>query len=197
MPKIEVDEAEYVAQQQVTKLFADTLGNKEARELLLKAKKIVRPNEAIPEIDAAKPLQDELGKIREEMKADREARAAEKAEREASEKANKFQSEWDKQKTSLADEGWSNEGIANIETLAKERGIPDMEAAAALYRKLHPDPEVVHPSGIGRFDMFEVPKEGENDFMKKLLESQGQNDSIVDAEARKAIADVRGAMPRR
>lgn len=197
MAKVEVDEAEWLASQQVTKLFADTLNNPESRRKILEAKKIVRPNEPVPEIDAAAPIQSELAKIREEIAADRKAREEAAAKAETESKTKEFQAAWDKQKQSLRAD-FDDTGVEAIEKLAQERGIADLEAAALLYRKLHPEPTPVEPSGYGRWNTFEVPTDDTGDaFMKKMIDSAGNNESALDAEIRAAIDSVRGASPQR
>lgn len=199
MPKVEVDEAEWLASKQVTQLFADTLNNPEARKRLLEAKKIVRPNEPVPELDAAKPIQDELSKLREEMAADRRERTEAAAEAKRSADLKKFEDQWTSQKSALREQGWLDDGIVNIEKLAQERGIADLEAAALLYERLHPKPVPVEPSGYGRWNSFEPPQEGaaEDSFMKAMMETRGENEAALDSEIRAAINDVRGATPAR
>ena len=198
MPKIEVDETEWAAQQQVTKLVADMLNNPESRAQVLKAKKTVRPNEPVPEIDAAQRGYEEIAAIRKELEEDRKARIKEKEEADASKKAQEFESTWNKQKSSLRADGWLDDGIANIEKLAQERGIPDLEAAALLYKKLHPEPEPIQPSSYGRWNAFEMPSgDDNNSFMKKLIETHGDSESVLDNEIRAALNEVRGATPAR
>ena len=197
MPKVEIDEAEWAAQQTITKLFGDMLNNPVTREQVLKAKKAVRPNEPIPEIDAADRGYAAIDKLSKEFTDFRTSLEKQQADREAAEKAHAFQNGWERSKQTLREDGWMDDGIANIEKLANDRGIPDLEAAAALYSKLHPKPEPVQPSGYGRFNMFEMPEQADQDsFMKKLIETRGDGDGAIDGEIRSAINDVRGA-PRR
>ena len=196
MPKIEIDEADWAAQQSVTKLFADMLNNPDARKQVLSAKKAVRPNEPIPEIDAARPGIEAVEALSKEFRDFRTALETEKQTREATAKAQEFQTAWDRSKQSLKNDGWLDDGIASIEKLAQDRGIPDLEAAAALYSKLHPQPEPVQPSGYGRFNLFDMPTdqaENKDNFVKKLLETRGDADNVLDPEIRAAINDVRGA----
>lgn len=198
MAKVEVDETEYAASQQVVRIFSEMLANPDARKKVLEAKKTVRPNEAIPEIDAAKPGFEAIDRLSKDFSDFRAELAKEKADREAAEKTAKFQSEWNASKEALKADGWLDDGIANIEKLAQERGIPDLEAAALLYRKLHPEPSPVEPSGYGRFAMFEMPSDADpQSYMKKLVETRGDSEAVLDAEIRAAINEVRGAPVRR
>ena len=190
--KVEIDETEFLANQQLTKLFGDMLANPETRKQVLEAKKKIRPNEPIPELDAAQPLQGELAKIREELAADRKARADEKAAADTASKTKAFTDNWNSQRSRLKNnEGWFDEDLDKVEKLAQDRGIPDFEAAAALYERLNPPSTPLDPT-YGRFDILSAPSEGDQEDMKKLIESKGDSPQALDNLIGKALADVRG-----
>lgn len=191
MARIEIEEADLLANQGVVNTVKAMLGNPEARKLVLKAQKIVKPDAVIPEIDAAVPFQTELEKMREESRALTKRLDDEKAEREARGKIDEFTTAWENQKSGLRREGYLTETIDEIEKLAKERGIPDLEAAAALHTKLHPPAEPASPSGFGSFNFFE-PSEKEGEDMKKLLETRGESEGVLNTMIQKGLADVRG-----
>lgn len=198
MAKVEVDEAEWTASQQVVSVFSDMLKNPQAREQVLKAKKLARPNEPIPEIDAASKGYEEINKLREELAADRKAREDADKKRDDDARVAKFQADWDAQKAALRADGWMDDGIAKIEEYAKTTGIPDLEAAALKYRKLHPEPEPVQPSGYGRWAFMDEPGDKDNpSFVQKLLQTKGESESVLDSEIRNAINEVRGVPQRR
>ena len=46
-------------------------------------------------------------------------------------------------------------------------------------------------SGTGAWNFSDIPKD-ENDFVKKLMDSHGQNDLIVETEAQKVLKEIRG-----
>lgn len=189
--QIEVDETEFVALQQVAGLMKTMLDNKDASHLIKKATKIVAPNASIPEIDVAEPIMGEVKKLREELEAEKKARAEEKAQDEADRKARKFASRWESDKQALRDEGWMDDAIAGVEKFAEEQGIPDLEAAALKYAKRHPVPAPVQPGGITNFNLFEPVPESD-DTMKKLMESGGNDPAALNSLINKALADVRG-----
>ena len=81
--QIQVDESDFLEGTAVRKAVEEIMSNKEARKLLLKARKIVDPNAPIPELDAAEPVNAELATIREQLAETRKALADDKAEREA------------------------------------------------------------------------------------------------------------------
>lgn len=198
MAKIEVDETEVAASQQLTRLFADVLNNPEARKKFLEAKKVARPNEPIPEIDAAKPVVDMVSGVEKKLDEFLAAQRKEKEEENSAKRVAEFTASWDRSKAKLkAEEGWLDDGLEKVESFAKDRGIPDFEAAAALWLKQNPPPSPTEPSGYGRWDMFNAPSEGESDYMKKLLETRGESEAVVNNEIKAALAEIRGAGARR
>lgn len=196
MPKqIEVDETEFVALQQVAGLMKTMLDNKDASHLIKKATKIVAPNASIPEIDVAEPIMVEVKKLREELEAEKKARAEEKAQAEADTKLNAFKGKWERDKQQARDEGYMDDALTAIEKLAEERGIGDFEAAQALYARANPAPTVVSPSGRANFNLFEPPAESD-DSMKKLMDGRGDDSGALNSMINKALADVRGGSRR-
>ena len=56
---------------------------------------------------------------------------------------SEFSSGWERQRRTLRDGGWREEGITAVEKLAQERGIPDLEVAAAFFEKQNPPAQPV------------------------------------------------------
>ena len=99
-----------------------------------------------PEIDAKEEVMTEVEKLRDELKAIQSARETEATQRDADKKTADFADSWSKQKQKLMRSGYTDDGVAAVEKLAEERGIPDLEAAAALFEKLNPPAEPAHPA---------------------------------------------------
>lgn len=192
---IEVDETQFLGMTQTAKTVAAMLGNPEARKLVFQAQKIVDPTVAIPEIDAAAPVMSEIEKLRQEMAEERKSRAEEKAQAEAAAKLDRFRAEWESKKRALRKQnGYTDEGIAAIEKLAEERGIADIEAAAALFDRLNPPTQPIAHPGVGQWSFFEEPKEDTSGkYLHDLLATRGGNDTVLAREVGAALADVRGA----
>lgn len=186
----EIDESELLAHQQVTQVVNGILAKPEARKLLLQARKIADPNAVIPELDAQAPVQSELAAFRKELAEEREARAKERREAEEQRRIDEFQTGWRAQKKALRDEGWSDEGISAVEKHAQEKGIADLEVAAAHYEKLHPPAEVARPGGLFGM-MAEVDQPSDDAFMKAMIESKGDDESALNKEIGAAIRDFR------
>ena len=196
--QVQVDESEFLEGTAVRKAVEEIMNNKEARKLLLKARKIVDPNAPIPELDAAEPVNAELATIREQLAETRKALADDKAEREARARTAEFAQRWDAQRSALRRQGFTDEGISAIEKHAEDKGIPDLEIAAAHWEKLNPPPPPVEPNGaFGKWNFFEEPAEEQGAYMKALLETKGESDAVSDREAMNALRQLRGQGGRR
>ena len=194
MAFIDVDESELASLRTVDGILKGMLANPASRKLVLQARKIQDPNAAIPEIDAAVPVRAEMEEIR-KMLADREAKdAAREAALVERDRVASFEKSWNKQKSTLRSQGWQTEGIERVESFAQERGLPDLEAAAALYEKQNPPPPPVQPSGSGSWGFFDKP-EDDGKFVQALVNSKGDNEAALNAEINAALAEVRQSGP--
>lgn len=188
MAKAEIDETELVQQRNVAGLLQDIVNHPVHGPAFFKAKKELRPNwpkgthEQLTEEKST--FSADLSDIRREL-------AEAKAEREREKTLSSFMTGWEKQRAVLRKNGYTDEGIEAVERLAQERGIVDLEAAEALFAKLHPPEPPVTPSGFGTWDFFD-PAQGEKDsYIKKLFDTRGEDDNAALSEAKKAIQDMR------
>lgn len=204
----EVDETDFLASQATIRAVNGMLANPKAKNLLLQARKIADPTVVLPELDVANSIEAGLASVHAELaqertqraadlKADREARLAERAERDAERETQrqtdaiaKFRADWERQKAALRSEGWRDEGIAAIEKHAEERGIADLEIAAAHWEKLHPPSEPVQPNGAGSWGFMEGNPEDDK-FVKAMLESRGDDEAALNTEVNAALRDFR------
>lgn len=190
MPNIEVDEAAWLASQNLTKVVQQIVAHPEAKKLIQRARKIVDPNAPIPP-DPTEPLEAKIGELTKTIEEEKKARLEREAKQEEDGKIAAFKAEWDRQKSALAARGFTDEAIGEIEKHAQTEGIPNLRAAAADWEKLHPPAEPAAPSGFGSFNLFE-PSEKEGDEMKKLLETRGESESVLNSMVHKTLQDVRG-----
>lgn len=185
MPMIEIDENEYRDLMQ-TKALKTTveqmMANPAARRKLLEARKAVDPNASIPEIDAAAPVEAAVSEVKNEFAALRKELAEEKAAREQAEKLAALNGRWEKGRADLRAQGYTDEGIAEIEKVMEAEGIANHAAAAAYYDRLHPPAEPVVPTST-KFDIFQPP--AKDDVMKLLHD--GDDDGFLNT----VIAEVR------
>lgn len=210
MPKVEVEESEFLATKATIDAVTGMLANPAARRLLLQARKTAAPNAPIPELDIQAPVGAALNEFQNQIAAERKAladqRAAEKAERDA-EKAERaaekeraeqarmiadFEANWTRQKASLRDQGWRDEGIEEIVKHAESRGIADLEIAAAHWEKLHPPPEPVTPNGSGSWGFMEN-NPAEDKFVQAMIASRGEDEGALQAEINASLRDFRQA----
>jgi len=190
MARIEVEESDILAASQLTATVQGMLSNPKARELLLQAQKIVKPDTIIPEIDARDQIMSKVDAIAAEMAADRAARAAEKEAEKAERESKKFERQWNSQRENLRAAGYLDDGIAKIEALAQQRGIPDLEAAEALFQKLNPPPAPVVGTAFSPLESFTQPTE-DNKFMKALLETKGESQGALNGLVNQAVNEFR------
>ncbi len=189
----EIDETEYAQLRNLVGTLGKMMAHPEARGMVLKAQKTVNPDAVIPEIDAAAPLKAAQDELRAMLEADKAERKQEREDREQKTRVDEFAARWEGKKRALRDDGYSTEYVDGVEKLAQERGLADLDAAAALFDRLNPAPTVASPGG-GNWDFFASPDKGaEDDFMKKLWDTRGENDGIVMAEAGRAISEIRSA----
>jgi len=135
--------------------------------------------------------------VRAEIHEERKARlklekdlADERSAREAEKKTAEFTSSWEKQKIGLRQQGYLDETIAEIEKLATERGIPDLEAAEALYARAHPPMSLVAPRSAG-FAVFDPPAGDQADYVKALIEGRGDAPVAEAKMIQGALAEAR------
>jgi hypothetical protein len=188
---VEIDESELLNLRGVNEVVSAMLANPQARPLVLRARKIQDPRAPIPEIDAAQPFNHAMEAVRKEIGDWRKEQAERDQRREAEETTRKFTEGWERQKDALRQQGWRTDGIAEIEKFALERGVADLELAAAGYEKLHPPAEPLNTSGFGAWDFF-TPSEGDQkNFIDKMMESRGDDEGALRAETHKALTEFR------
>jgi hypothetical protein len=187
---IEVSEEQFLAGQQVSNFVKTAMGNPKARKLLNEVQKIVDPTVVVPK-DYQDEVLEEVNKVKAETQVLADQIKKDKEDREAADRLQKFQASWLSAKNSLASSGYTQEAITEIEKLAQEKGIPDLDVAAAYFDRLHPPAEPVQSGGIGSWDLFQ-PNTEEKGFVTKMLESHGQDEGALRQEINAALAEVRG-----
>lgn len=191
MAKVEIDETELLNYRSVSHAVQAILKDPEAADLLVRAKRKALPDAPPGDYEKQRaPIENvskELAELRKQM-------AEDKAERERAARVAEFTATWEGGKGKLRQAGYTDEGVAAIEKLAQERGIPDLEAAQALFDKLNPPQEPSSPSGFGTWDFFSTDDKGQpqDDYIKRLFDSRGDDDNAVLREARKVLQQERG-----
>lgn len=188
---IEVDEGQFLATRGLVSLYEQMNANPKARELLNSAAKIVRPDMPTPENDAKAEIRAELEAERTERLALQKRIEDSETARELAERTREFTETWNAKIGRLRGAGYTDEGIEKIQKLAEERGIVDLDAAAALFDKMNPPAAISQPGGgIAGLDLFQMSSQDDEDF-KKLLESEGDNPAAERNMINKALTDYR------
>ncbi len=193
MPELDVLEIQRLQKQDKTLLTL--MGNPKAKKKIFEAYKEVNPDARIPELEmeeAARAPVVALEKTVDELKAQL---AAEKSEREKAEKLAQLSGSVEKGMSKLKQAGWFDEDLKKVRELMDERGILDVDIAAAYYEKQNPPAEIATPRGHGGFNFVENVQEGEKD-LKQLLDTKGNSEVLADKMAREALNEFRGSLRR-
>jgi hypothetical protein len=191
MATVEIDESELAGFKRIRETIAKINSDPEGKKLLQRAHKKVDPNALTPDLDAEEKetaAKSEWQKKFEELQAKIQA-DSEKRENEASLAA--LNSRFEAGRKALREQRYTPEGIAAVEKFMEERGIPDYLVAAAYLEKQNPPQEIMSPRAFGGFNFIEPPKEDDN-FLKAMLESKGDNDGAVLQAASQAVGEMRG-----
>ena len=193
MPKtVEITEEELLGQRQIVQFVEAGLNNPKTRRKFLEIQRELNPNAAIPELDAAAPIETEIGKLREELAAEKKAREDSEAKRIEDAKMDKIRAEWNQGRAMARDSGYTDEGIEAISKYMEEKGILDWEVGLAAFERKNPPPAPSSPIGHNSFDVFNPPAADENTFMKSMMDSKGDNESALSQEVSSVLRDIRG-----
>lgn len=190
MAKIEIEESELSNLKRVNDVAALIGKNPKARALLQEAVAIAAPDEAGSEHAIRREFSEQFAGVSKKIDDFIEAQNKEREDRKADEARRELEGRWAKGKGKLREAGYTDEGIAAVEKLMEERGIPDHEAAASLHEKLQPPPEPVVTGG-SRWNWFDRNAEAENDVAYKALMS-GDDDGWLARSIPQALKEVRG-----
>lgn len=142
MPRL-IDNLSTDVRDDLAELAMKLAANQDTRKPFLNAVKKVDPNRRFPS--------QEVEDLREELKADREAeKEARKLEREREETERRLEA----QRKGLLRK-FSEEQVAEIESVMTKYGISDYEAGADLYQARKPAPPPTSPSATWEFPTLE------------------------------------------
>ncbi len=190
MALIEVEASEWAAHRQVTETMQKLLNNPATRRKVLEAQKTLNPDLVIPELDAHEPLRTEISQITKRFDTLAQQLADERAEREKQQRMEKLQQTWDRGRNRLRANGYTDEGLTEVEKFMEEKGIADHEVAAAAFERLHPPAEPVKSVGANRFDLFEPDNRGGEE-MQKLF-ANPDDPMALDSLINTTLRQVRG-----
>lgn len=185
----EIDENQLAAFRQYHDFLSKASANPAQRKLLKQLEKMVYPDAAVPEIDAAEAVKaavdDQLKALNERF----DTWTKTQEERDAKAKEDEIKAKWAAGQRVARDAGYTAEGLEQLEKFMTDRGVFDHDLAIPAFEKLHPPPEPVSTGNGERWNFFDAPKDDEA--LGKLLE--GNNDEQFLREMiPAALRDVRG-----
>ncbi len=163
----EIDENQLVAFRNLSGFVQKALANPKTRRNLLQIQKEIHPEIAVPELDAADPVLDELKALRTQFEEDKKARDESAAKSAEEQQKSQWERQWLSGRKKLADSGVNPEGIDAVEKLMTERSIADHEAGWALFEKMNPPPPAPM-TGSSRFNWFQDAEKQPD--LKQLLD---------------------------
>jgi hypothetical protein len=197
MPKIEVDEEEFLANEKLRKTVKAMLAKPSAAKLLKLAEKEIDPTVVHPELEMESVVNAKVGELTKTV-ADFITESKTQREKDAEERRlEKLQQSMESGIARLkSDEGLTDEGEKALRDLMTKKGIVDPDDAWAIFQRHNPPPPPAAPASGRMFDVISAAKSGDDEFIKGLLESRGENQQLVDKVAWDAINEVRGAQKR-
>jgi hypothetical protein len=192
MPFAEVDEAEYDRLQKLDRIARTIMGNPKSAKVMEQAYKIAEPTAPTPILDRDAAINEPLTALQKELADLRKERADDKADREKNEKLSQLSAQIDAGKLRLRRDGWTDDGLKSLDKFMEDRGLVDVEVAAAAYERMHPPASVANPSGSGAWNFLEGISDGEAD-LKKLVESKGNDEMILSKMVRDGLSEFRTA----
>lgn len=186
----EIDEG-VLSTLQAGKGFIDkALATPATRKRFLEIFKELNPDTAIPELDAAKPVVDEVAAVSKRVD---DFITEQKKEREDSARAqakSKIEDEIRQGRKYLKDQGLTDEGVGKVEELMQARGIGDYEAGYLLFMRTQPKAEeTLLPAEYGRSWDFSRPDTTDEDH--KMLVNQNYR-QFVNKKVNETLKEVRG-----
>ena len=187
---VEIDETRLNSLTEIARIADGLLKNPKARRKYLEAVKETRPDIPIPELDAAEPIQNDMKtfmeEIRGELKADRDARTKEREEVQIS----SVKREYEAGRQSLREIGYTEEGITDVEKFMTDNGIMNWDIARKAYEHDNPRPAPARPTRGNMFDFVDQKNNGD-DYIKKLFETGGKDESVLDGQINTVLAESR------
>lgn len=198
MPKIEVDEEDFLRNEKLRKTVQAMMAKPSSAKLLKLAEKEIDPTVVHPELEVESMVNERVGKVEKsvtdaiaELRADREK---EKSERNLERMQSSIEAGIANLRTT---EGLTDEGEKALREMMTKKGIPDVDDAWAVFQRHNPPPPPAAPASGRMFDVISAARSGNDEFIKGMIEARGENQQLVDKVAWDAINEVRGAQQKR
>jgi hypothetical protein len=196
MAKVEIDEAEFLRLSKLNNFVHAGLQNPEAARLIERASKIIDPNIKTPRLDQDAAIQTPLQKMQADMTALSKKIDDDVAARTQNQTLAALNKQRDDGIRELRRTGWTDDGIKAVEKLMDEKGILDVEIAAAYHEKQHPPQAPAMPGSSGGWNFMESVTEDSDKDLNAMIQAFGAKDEIkadriASSLASKALTEVR------
>ena len=190
---VEIDEAELLRLRRTSDTVSRMIKDPSAKRQLLQALKTVNPDDpSVKELDRPDPVEARFEALQTELAAEKKARLEAEATREQNAKLDKIRAEQEAGFGELRKANWTQDGIEKVRAVMQEKGILDVAIAAKWIESQMPPQNPIAPTGSS-WNFAEMPPEGSNDDFKRLMDSKGEDDSLLRKMAGEALVEVRGA----
>lgn len=186
---VEIDETRLGNLQTVATIADALLKNPKTRKQYLSAVKEAYPQIPIPEIDAAAPVLSQVSDLEKKMDAFIETVKKERDEDKTDRARRGIDRKVEEGRALLRSRMYTEEGIQKIEEMMATEGIADYNNAIKIHEFDNPPPAIGRPSRGNMFDIQEQ-KTGD-DYIKKLFETGGKDESVVDAHISTVLSEAR------
>lgn len=188
----EIDEVELIRLRKQDQTVQTLWGNPKARRKIQEAIKDADPNARFPELELEEAARAPVQALETRFSELEKKIGDDAAEREKNAKLTALTNQVEAGKAKLRKDGWTDDGIAAVEKVMEERGIVDVEIAAAYYEKLHPPQAPITPR-TGGWDFAQPDQSNEYEKALTANKNAAENDHLVMSEAMKVLNDIRGA----
>lgn len=194
MPKLlEIDETELLDLRKLKTTIGSILANPKGKLLVQQAHKLVDPKAVTPELDTQEVINEPLKAVQQEIADFKKAQADRDAAADQEKKLAALTSTVESGIAELRRNGWTEEGIAGVRKIMDDEGIINPKLAAAYFEKQHPPQLPATPSGSGAWNFLEMPTEGGDADLKRLIETKGESNVLLDKMIRDSLTEVRGS----
>lgn len=184
---VEIDETELANLRRIASVADLVAKHPKARGMMQEAVRVAAPDQAGPETILRNEFSEGLNAIRDELKADREAREKAAAERAEADSIASLRSRWETGRGRARASGYTDEGLEKLEKFMEERGVADHEIAIPAFERANPPPEPV-VSGNQSWNFLGSPGEAAPD-LKMLFD--GDEEGFLRQAVPTALASVR------
>ena len=187
---VEVDETRLSNLNTIAQIADGLMKSPKARQKYLEAVKEVYPNVSIPEIDVARSALSDVAKFRNDVINEVKKIRDDITKDKETSQVSAIQKKYEQGKQSLNDLGYTPEGVEAVEKFMTENSILDWDVGRKAYEYDNPRPAPAPPSRGNMFDFVQQKNNGD-DYIKKLFETGGKDESVLDNQINVVLAEAR------